>query len=327
VHLFTLHRPRSRHHPGMSTTKHAAVMFADLRGSTALYLRLGNAEAATVVTHSVAMLGQIIAKGGGTVVKSLGDGLMAVFDNADRAVDSAGGLHESLDRIAPIPDGLPARTPALKLKVALAWGEIVEVDGDCFGDAVNVAARVLDLAGDHETLATGPLVRELGPEQQERFRSLDRIHLRGRSEPVAVLRMESVRFGDTVSTMEMSSPGTDLPDGIRLRCQNLERVFSSMQMPVVIGRSPQASFCVGDSRVSRSHARIEGHGGHFYLTDLSYNGSYVQFEYDDQVLSLRRSTCTLHGSGVISLGSPPHDPNATCIQFDVLTFSDTMPQW
>ncbi len=302
-------------------------MFADLRGSTALYLRLGNSEAATVVTHSLAMLGQIIAKGGGTVVKSLGDGLMAVFDDPERAVESAAGLHDSLDRIAPVPDGLPAKAAALKLKVALAWGEVVEVDGDCFGDAVNVSARVLDLAGDNETLATGPLVNKLTSDHQERFRSLDRIHLRGRSEPVAVLRMESLRFGDTVSTLEMASPSTDLPDGIRLRWQNLERVFSAANMPAVLGRSPQASFCVGDTRVSRSHARIESHSGHFYLTDLSYNGSYVQFDNDDQVLPLRRGTCTLHGSGVITLGSPPHDDSATLIHFEVLSFSDTMPQW
>lgn len=302
-------------------------MFADLRGSTALYLRLGNTEAATVVTHSLAMLGQIIAKGGGTVVKSLGDGLMAVFDDPERAVESAAGLHDSLDRIVPVPDGLPAKAPALKLKVALAWGEIVEVDGDCFGDAVNVAARVLDLAGDNETLATGPLTQKLSADHQERFRSLDRMHLRGRSEPVAVLRMEGLRFGDTVSTLDMSSAGTDLPDGIRLRWQQMERVFSALTMPVVLGRSPQASFCVGDTRVSRSHARIEGHSGHFYLTDLSYNGSYVQFDNDDQVLALRRGTCTLHGTGIITLGSPPHDDSATRIHFEVLSFSDTMPQW
>jgi adenylate cyclase len=327
VHFFTPLKRQPSDDVNMSTTRQSAVMFADLRGSTALYLRLGNNEAATVVTHSLAMLGQIIARNGGVVVKTLGDGLMAVFNDPERAVESAAGLHDSLDRIAPVPDGLPANTAALKLKVSLAWGEIVEVDGDCFGDAVNVAARLLDLAGDNETLTTGPLVRNLPNEQQERFRSLDRLHLRGRAEPVAVLRMESVRFGDTVSTLQMPSPSTDLPDGIRLHWQKQERIFSALNMPAVMGRSPQAHICVGDSRVSRSHARIEGHSGHFYLSDLSYNGSYVQFDRDAKVLSLRRSTCTLHGSGIITLGSPPHDPDAPRVAFEVLNFSDTQPQW
>jgi pSer/pThr/pTyr-binding forkhead associated (FHA) protein len=127
--------------------------------------------------------------------------------------------------------------------------------------------------------------------------------------------------------MEMAASGSDPPDGIRLRWLQLERLFSSNQTPVVLGRSPQASFCVGDSRVSRSHARIEAHSGHFYLTDLSYNGSFVQFDHNEQVLALRRSTCTLHGSGVITLGSPPHDPHATRIYFEMLTFCDTTPHW
>ena len=142
-----------------------------------------------------------------------------------------------------------------------------------------------------------------------------------------MLRMESLRFGDTVSTMIMEGPETDMPDGIRLMWLSTERVFSTSNMPVVIGRSPQASFCVGDSRVSRSHARIESHSGHLYLSDLSYNGTHVRFDGDEQMLTLRRGTCTLHGSGVICLGAPPTDPTSTQIRFDVLSFSDTLPQY
>lgn len=311
----------------MGNTKERAILFADLRGSTALYLKLGNSEAATVVTHSLAMLGQIIAKSGGRVIKTLGDGLMAVFDDAEHAIESAANLHDSLDRIAPVADGLPSKAPAIKLKVAVAWGEMVEVDGDCFGDAVNVAARLLDLAGDNETLTTAQLLRELPSDQIERFRSIDKLHLRGRKEPVAVLRMESRRFGDTVSTMVMDAPGTDMPDGVRLTWLSTERVFSTASMPLVLGRSPQATFCVSDSRVSRSHARIESHSGHIYLSDLSYNGTHVKFDHDEQILTLRRGTCTLHGSGVISLGAAPTDPTSAQIHFEVLSFSDTLPQY
>jgi adenylate cyclase len=311
----------------MDTTKERAILFADLRGSTALYLKLGNTEAATVVTHSLAMLGQIIAKAGGRVVKTLGDGLMAVFDDAEKAVESATNLHDSLERIAPVADGSVARTTAVKLKVAIAWGEMVEVDGDCFGDAVNVAARLLDLAGDNETLTTGPLLCMLPPDQHEHFRSIDKLHLRGRKEPVPVLRMDGKRFGDTMTTVIMDAPVSDMPDGIRLHSLGMERVFSTASMPLVLGRSPQASFCVSDSRVSRSHARIESHSGHIYLSDLSYNGTHVKFDHDDQVLTLRRGTCTLHGSGVISLGTPPSDPSSTQIHFEVLSFSDTLPQY
>lgn len=311
----------------MGMTKERAILFADLRGSTALYLKLGNSEAATVVTHSLAMLGQIVARSGGRVIKTLGDGLMAVFEEAERAVESAVAMQDSLERIAPVAEGLPIKAAAIKLKVAIAWGEMVEVDGDCFGDAVNVAARLLDLAGDNETLTTAQLLRELPTDHHERFRSIDKLHLRGRKEPVPVLRMDTRRFGDTMSTMIMEAEPSDMPDGVRLTCLGTERVFSTASMPLVLGRSPQASFCVSDSRVSRSHARIESHSGHFYLTDLSYNGTHVKFDHDDQVLTLRRGTCTLHGSGIISMGAPPTDITSTQIHFEVLSFSDTLPQY
>ncbi|HET8871182.1 MAG TPA: adenylate/guanylate cyclase domain-containing protein [Aquabacterium sp.] len=310
----------------MSNTRQCAVLFADLRGSTALYFKLGNSEAATVVTHSLAMLGQIVARNGGRVIKTLGDGLMAVFRDPERAVESAASLQESLEKSAVVPGGLPGSETAIKLKTALAWGEIVELDNDCFGDAVNVAARLLDLAGDNETLITGPLHRQLPTDLQSRFRSIDKLHLRGRKEPVAVLRMENRRFGDTVTTMHIELSGADIPDGIRLLAGEADQVFTTAEMPLEMGRSPQASFCINDSRVSRTHARIESHSGHIYLSDQSYNGTHVQFDHDQQVLTLRRGTCTLHGTGTIFLGTPPNDPNPVSVRFEVLNM-DSIGQY
>src|SRR5690349_6892279 len=107
------------------------VLFADLRGSTSLYEKIGNAAATQVVTAQVA---------------ALADGLMAVFRTPVQALGAADQMH------------MPATGPAeerLRLQVAIAHGEVVELAGDCFGDAVNVAARLLGHAGDSETLITG----------------------------------------------------------------------------------------------------------------------------------------------------------------------------
>ncbi len=64
-------------------------------------------------------------------------------------------------------------------------------------------------------------------------------------------------------------------------------------MPVILGRSLQATYTIDDNRVSRSHARIDWHGGTFQLIDLSYNGTYVRFDHDPELISLRRGACTL----------------------------------
>ena len=309
----------------MATIKRRTVLFADLRGSTALYETLGNTEATSVVTQSVALLGHVVKNCGGVVVKTLGDGLMAMFVSASAAVMAADEMHDQLERIGTRPSDAPPR-PALKLQVGLALGEVVEMADDYFGDAVNVAARLLDHAGDNETLVTSAVLDALDPLERSRFRSLDRLQLRGRVEPVYVHLLEAHRWGDTAATAYGDILRAPEPEGIRLIWLDTNRVYSPHSLPVVLGRSPQATYCIDDSRVSRSHVRIDWHGGTFQLTDLSYNGTYVRFSGDSEIVSLRRGTCTLHGSGVIGLGSPPADITAPVVRFEVMKFADTQPQ-
>lgn len=303
------------------------VLFADLRGSTSLFERLGNAEATSVVTHSVAALARAVDACGGHVVKTLGDGLMAVFDDAAAAARAAGQMHDELESLAARgrERGASSGLRSLRLQVALARGEIVEIGGDCFGDAVNVAARLLDHAGDNETLATAEVLAALSGPQRARFRSLDRLVLRGRAEPVEVHVLDGRRSADAAVTQFAGEvAASHEPDALRLGWDHAERVVTGAQMPFVLGRGPQSSFRIDDSRVSRSHARLDWHGGSFQLTDLSYNGTYVRFN-DGEIVSLRRGSCTLHGTGLIGLGAPPTDPSSACVQFEVLHFAETEP--
>ncbi|MBS0440466.1 MAG: adenylate/guanylate cyclase domain-containing protein [Proteobacteria bacterium] len=299
------------------------ILFADLRGSTSLYESMGNAEATAVVTQSVALLARIVESMGGQVVKTLGDGLMAMFILPKAALAAAEEMHDSMERIGGPGSSLPQ---PLKVQVALAGGEVVQMSGDVFGDAVNVAARLLDHAGDNETLLTATVLAGLPPGQRGRFRSLERMQLRGRVEPVHVYLLEAQRNpGDTAATAFGDMLPAAEPEGIRLVWTTQNRVYSGTDLPVVLGRSPQVTYCIDDTRVSRSHARIDWHGGTFQLTDLSYNGTYVRFDHDPEVISLRRGTCTLHGSGLIGLGTPPTEADGPCVRFEVMKFADTQP--
>lgn len=304
----------------MTQIAERTVMFADLRGSTALFESLGNAEATSVVTHCVAALGRAVVAAQGRVVKTLGDGLMALFEQPTQAAAAAAQMHDLLDSMVMRGQerGASAGLRALRLQVALARGEIVEMGGDAFGDAINVAARLLDHAGDNETLITVDVLIGLPLEQRTRYRSLDRLTLRGRVEPVQVHVLGGRRGSDLAQTQFGDAPpSVDEPDGLRLHWQHSERRFSSHDLPIIVGRSPQASFCVDDNRVSRSHCRIDWHGGSLQLTDLSFNGTYVRFA-DGEIVSLRRGSCTLHGSGTIGLGGSPLDRSSACIGFELL---------
>lgn len=312
----------------MTRISDRTVLFADLRGSTGLYETLGNAEATSVVTHCVNALVGPVSGNNGHLVKTLGDGLMAVFELPPAAVQAALQMHDLLEDMVSRGHqrGASSGLRGLRLQVALARGEVVEMAGDCFGDAVNVAARLLDHAGDNETLVTAEVMQGLTAETRQRFRSLDQMVLRGRVEPVQVhvlggrrggTEQAATQFGDITHVQE--------PDGLRLIWGGQQRVFGSAQLPLVLGRSPQSSFCVDDARVSRSHARMDWYSGSFQLTDLSYNGTYVRFN-DGEIVSLRRGSCTLHGSGSIGLGGSPADPASACVSFDVLRLADTQPQ-
>jgi class 3 adenylate cyclase len=310
----------------MTQISDRTVLFADLRGSTSLFEKLGNAEATSVVTHCVNSLAKAVVSCRGRVVKTLGDGLMALFEQSSHAAQAASQLHDLLDSMVLRGNerGASAGLRGLKLQVALARGEIVEMNGDAFGDAVNVAARLLDHAGDNETLITVDVLLGLPLDQRTRFRSLDRLTLRGRAEPVQVHVLGGRRGGPEQAQTQFGdmAPAVDEPDGLRLSWRDNERLFAAQQMPVVIGRSPQATFCVDDTRVSRSHCRIDWHGGSFQLSDLSFNGTYVQFA-DGEIVSLRRGSCTLHGSGVVGLGGSPTAEASASMRFDVLRFGAT----
>jgi adenylate cyclase len=308
----------------MTQISDRSILFADLRGSTGLFETLGNAEATSVVTHCVSALGPPVENHGGHVVKTLGDGLMAVFDTPAQALKSALQMHEVLAGIVLRGSERGASTGlrSLRLQVAVSRGEVVEMSGDCFGDAVNVAARLLDHAGDNETLITAPVLAGLSRPLRAMFRSLDQMVLRGRVEPVQVYVHGGKRSADSAATQFGDVAPASEPDAIRLEWLELNLVFASRQMPVVLGRSPQAHYCVDDSRVSRSHARLDWHGGSFQLSDLSYNGTYVRFA-DGEIVSLRRGSCLLHGSGAIGLGGSPADPTSACVRFEVLRFGDS----
>jgi len=293
------------------------VLFADLRGSTSLYGTLGNAAASSVITQALRALCAVVEAAGGAVVKTLGDGLMAVFERAPQALEAAHGMHQALAATAVQP-GAPAGWRGLRLQVGMARGEVVEVEGDCYGDAVNVAARLLEHAGDSETLVTAEVLAGFPARSRKLFRPLDRLQLRGRAEPVPVHVLGRGARTDGLPTQFGDQPPPERPLGLRLSWLEQRRDFGLAHLPLVLGRSPLASFSVDDNRVSRSHARIDWHGGAFQLTDLSFNGTYLRFGAEGEVLPLRRGTCALHGQGAIGLGASPLDLSPAVVRFEVL---------
>jgi class 3 adenylate cyclase len=297
------------------------VVFTDLFGSTRVFEALGNVKATLAVTQITTWITKIVERHGGRVVKTLGDGVLALFDSNRAAIDAVVVLqrnHKKNMMLMPKASRLPIR-------VGVASGAVEIVDGDCYGDAVNVAARLSDLSGPQQIWVNGAALEGVLEEESVRFRTLGPIHIRGRAEPCTVFQVdwqEDVASDFLTMHAELDpsfeSGKKDILGGeIELSMLDTRKLFRSFELPIHIGRVRQAEFCVADPRVSRSHARVDWRKGSVILVDLSSYGCWVRFSGGGADLLLRRDECVLHGRGEIALGSSFADLSAPVVSFSV----------
>jgi class 3 adenylate cyclase len=294
------------------------VVFADLTGSTGVFESLGNAKATQAITRLTDWIGKVCEDHRGHVVKFLGDGVLVVFSESPDAIDAAIELQrEHQERIRKWPEPLKMR-----LQIGMARGEIVRQGGDCYGDAVNVASRLSDLSGPEQILVTDLVIRQLPENSMVRYRSMGSIPLRGRIEPCVVYRIEwqsevlSEIFTIPASlTPSPFAPRPTRPAFIELSWLDTTVGFTSVELPVFLGRDVNAQFVIHDLRVSRRHVRLEWRAGKFYLEDTSSYGTWVRFADSSAIVALRRQECVLLMEGEIALGAPFEDFTVPTVRF------------
>lgn len=158
----------------------AAVLFTDLVASTEQLRSVGDRRWSTVLDSHDDAARRVTARHGGTVVKSTGDGVLAVFDGPAAAVLAAAEILRSVHRI-----GLSARA-------GVHIGEIEVRGDDITGIAVTLGSRIADRATADEILVSGT-VRDLVSGSGLRFEPRGAPRLKGIDEPVELL---AVRIGE-----------------------------------------------------------------------------------------------------------------------------------
>jgi len=297
------------------------VVFTDLFGSTSAFESLGNARATQAVTQITTWIAKIVESHGGRVVKMLGDGVLALFGDTRSAINAVVEMQRTHQkRMTQIP---PANR--MPIRIGVASGDVEIVAGDCYGDAVNVAARLSDLSGPHQIWVNAAALDGANEADGVRFRLLGPISIRGRAEPCTVYQVD---WQEDVTTdfLTMQADLDPMRDGaqtdalggqIELTWLDTKKTFKSFELPIHIGRVRQAEFVVNDPRVSRTHARIDWRNGSVMLVDVSSYGCWVRFSGAGSDLLLRREECVLHGRGEIALGSSFADLSAPTVSFSV----------
>lgn len=296
-------------------TVQAAILFADIAGSTRLYNERGNAFAQKAVGVCLEYLNSITLNHGGRKIKTIGDEIMCRFASADAAVMAAMDMQRG---IAQVPPGLEI---PLQIKIGVHFGPMLESDDDVFGDAVNIAARMASIARANQIITTESTVRELNSEIRQATRPFDAAPVKGIRGLVHIC--EVIWEAHNVTAM-LSTPVTGLgidAGSLRLKWRDLSFIIRAGDSACVLGREQGCSFLLPSEYASRRHASIEHRRGKFILIDQSTNGTYLRLDGDNTSsdMYLRREEMPLLGfGGTIGLGAALDAHPEYAIRFDCI---------
>ena len=135
-----------------TVNRRLAVGFADLVGFTRLSKRLEEEELGELVEAFETTAADLVAAHGGRLIKTLGDEVLFVADEAGTAADIGLRLIETMSNDETMP----------ALRVGLAFGTVTTRMGDVFGTTVNLASRLTSIAPKNAVLVDGEMVEALG---------------------------------------------------------------------------------------------------------------------------------------------------------------------
>jgi len=172
--------------PARETRGLVTILFTDMEGSTTLTQRLGDAKAQEVLrTHNTIVRDALKARHG-SEIKHTGDGIMASFASASRALECAIAMQTAF------AEHNESAGEPIRVRIGLNAGEPIAEEKDLFGTAVIIAARIAAQAAGGEILVAN-VVRELAAGKGFLFADRGETVLRGFEDPV---RLYQVRWED-----------------------------------------------------------------------------------------------------------------------------------
>ena len=154
-----------------------AILFADISGSTGMYENLGDENAHKLVSRCLAVISEVVDLHQGTIIKTIGDEVMCTFAASGQAVQAAIGMQKAVDTMPAI---LPGQRIKPNIRVGLHIGPVIMRSSDIFGDAVNVAARMVALAKPRQIITTQQTIYALPKNTGIDIKCIDRTTIKGR---------------------------------------------------------------------------------------------------------------------------------------------------
>ena len=161
------------------------IMFTDMSGYSSATDRLGDDRAQALVRAHNQIVRRELGEHGGIEIKHTGDGVMACFLSAARALQCASAIQEAADE-----HNAQQPSAAIKIAVGMNTGAPIREDGDLFGTAVILAARACETARGGQILVTD-VVRQLSAGKGFAFRLVAEEPLEGLPEAQRLYAVET----------------------------------------------------------------------------------------------------------------------------------------
>ena len=280
-----------------------AIVFADVVGSTKLYELLGDLRARDMVGICIEVMRGATEQNSGTVIKTMGDEVMATFNTADDALNAAAQMQKQIT----LHPGLKVEEQTVAIRIGCNFGPVVRENRDIFGSAVHTANRMTSQAKAGQIITTQTMVDHLSSEWRASVRQIDIATLKGRSSEVALYEVlwqpediTSMVPAIAMTSRDRSSKGHRM----RLRYQGQEILVEDGRTNISMGRAEENDLVVKGNLISRLHARVELNRNKFMLIDQSTNGTFV-IGKDGEEAFVRRDSMQIRGEGLIGLGKAP----------------------
>jgi len=289
-----------------------AILFADVAKSTQIYEALGNKDAKNIIDSCLSLLRKVTEHHKGKVIKEIGDEIMCVFPSALKAVEAGKDMHQALEDMPPMDK--PGYTAA-NIYVGIQYGPVIIEAGDVFGDAVNVAARMVAMAKQRQIITTEETINALPEGHDFDVHIIDKTTVKGKSGEMNIYEVIWEEQDLTVM-MDDSVEAEVIKAKLELQFDDQVLELDENRPSVTLGRQIHNDMVVNDGRVSRTHARVEYRRGKFILIDQSSNGTSVLIQGKKSV-SLKRDETQLLGNGIISLGREAKPETPKIIQYSI----------
>ncbi len=289
-----------------------AILFADVVGSTRLFELLGDLRARDMIATSIEVMRTATEQHNGTVIKTMGDEVMATFPSADEALSAASQMQKQISAHSQLKiDG-----HAVAIRIGCHFGPVVLESRDVFGATVHTANRMTSQAKSGQIVTTAATVEQLAPDWRAAVRQIDVATLRGQGSEVALYEVLWQPEESTSMLPQIALSSRESPKTVRVRLKtSAEEILIDEHRPnAAIGRAEDSDIVLKGTLISRVHARIEFSRNKIVLIDQSTNGTFLRGANGEDTF-LRRDSMQLKGEGLIGLGKIPEADAPLTIRF------------